>query len=100
MFEEDRIIYATDATPEIRVVGARAVGNDYLVVTFDTGEERLLDTKELLDMPAFEPLSDPDIAEAVYVDHGMLMWLNGTIDLAPEATYRMSHEYVDLNCLR
>ncbi len=95
MFEENGIIYASDAAPEIQVTGARSVGSACLIVMFDTGKERLLDTAELLYMPAFEPLSDPDIAEAAYVDHGMLMWLNGTIDLAPKATYCMSHEYVD-----
>ena len=94
MFESNGIVYASSPTDEPRITAVRAVGNACLVITFGTGEERLLDTTELLNMPAFAPLSDAAVAEAASVDHGALVWLNGKIDLAPQAAYDMSYEYV------
>lgn len=94
MFEANGVVYASTPTDEPRVSDVRAVGNAQLVITFDTGEERLLDTTELLDMPAFSPLTDPAVADAATVDHGVLVWPGGAIDLAPRAAYDLSYEYV------
>jgi hypothetical protein len=94
MYELNGIAYASNPTPDIRVAGVRDVGNRCLVVTFTSGEERLLDTTELLSMSAFAPLSDPAVAASAKVDRGVLTWLDGAVDLAPEATYEMSYEYV------
>ena len=94
MFEANGIVYASNPTEEMRVCSVRGVGNACLVVTFDTGEDGLLDTTEHLDMPAFAPLADPVIAESAKVDHGALVWLDGAIDLAPQAAYDMSYEYI------
>lgn len=94
MYERNGIVYAGACFDGIRATAVRGVGNACLVVTFETGEERLLDTTELLAMPAFAPLADNSVAEAASVDRGALVWLDGRIDLAPEAAYRMSYEYV------
>ncbi len=42
MFEANGIVYASNPTEEMRVSSVRGVGNACLVVTFDTGEDRLL----------------------------------------------------------
>ena len=94
MFEANGVVYASNPTEEMRITAVSAVGNACLVITFDTGEERLLDTTELLGMPAFAPLSNASIAEAAFVDHGVLVWLDGKIDLAPQTAYDLSYEYV------
>ena len=94
MFEANGVVYASEIHTGTHISAVRGVGNACLVLTFDTGEERLLDTTELLSMPAFGPLADPSVAESASVDHGVLTWCDGKIDLAPEAAYEMSYEYV------
>lgn len=93
MYIKDGIAYAGEATPELEVASARYVGNLQMVVTFAGGEERLLDATELSDMPALAPLMDEKVLEDFSIDHGVLTWLGGEIDIAPEAAYRRSFEY-------
>ena len=93
MYIKDGIAYAGEAVPELEVASARYVGNLQMVVTFAGGEERLLDATELSDMPALAPLMDEKVLEDFSIDHGVLTWLGGEIDIAPEAAYRRSFEY-------
>ena len=93
MYIKDGIAYAGEATPELEVVSARYVGNLQMAVTFSNGEERLLDATELSDMPALAPLMDEKVLEDFSIDHGVLTWLGGEIDIAPEAAYLRSFEY-------
>ena len=93
MYIKDGIAYAGEAVPELEVASARYVGNLQMVVTFVGGEERLLDATELSDMPALAPLMDEKVLEDFSIDHGVLTWLGGEIDIAPEAAYRRSFEY-------
>ena len=92
MYIKDGIAYAGEATPELEVASARYVGNLQMVVTFAGGEERLFDATELSDMPALAPLMDEKVLEDFSIDHGVLTWLGGEIDIAPEAAYRRSFE--------
>lgn len=94
MYVKDGIAYAGDAAPELEVASARYVGNLQMAVTFAGGEERLLDATELSDMPALAPpLMDEKVLKDFSVDHGVLTWLGGEIDIAPEAVYQRSFEY-------
>lgn len=93
MYIKDGIAHAGEATPELEVVSARYVGNLQMVVTFAGGEERLLDATELSDMPALAPLMDEGVLAGFSIDRGVLTWLGGEIDIAPEAVYRRSFEY-------
>ncbi len=93
MYIKDGIAYAGEAAPELEVASARYVGNLQMVVTFAGGEERLLDATELSDMPALAPLMDEKVLADFSIDHGVLTWLGGEIDIAPEAAYQRSFEY-------
>ena len=93
MYIKDGIAYAGEAVPELEVASARYVGNLQMVVTFSNGEERLLDATELSDMPALAPLMDERVLEDFSIDRGVLTWLDGEIDIAPEAVYQRSFEY-------
>lgn len=39
------------------------------------------------------PLKDEKIAKDIVLFNGIITWLNGTIDIAPETVYQMSYEY-------
>ena len=93
MFEKDGIVYASEPTEDLAVVGCRSVGDGILIVTFSTGETRLFDSTCLLEMPAFAPLADQDVLEGFSIEDGILTWLDGQIDIAPKAVYLRSYEY-------
>ena len=64
-----------------------------MVVTFSTGEARLLDAYDLIRMEAFGPLSDEEVFKGFSIKSGVLCWLDGAIDIAPEGLYEISYDY-------
>ena len=94
MFIVDGIAYAGEPTPVMGVKAARVVADRVLLVTFSTGEERLFDATVLLDKPVYAPLSDPQVFADFAVDHEILTWENGDIDVATEFVYDHSYAYV------
>lgn len=46
-----------------------------------------MDFKPLLEEPAFAALRDEKKFREVYIDYGVTVWLDGEIDIAPEALY-------------
>ena len=93
MFVKDGVVYASDSADGLEVAACRSVGDGILIVTFSTGETRLFDCTCLLGMPAFAPLANPEVLEAFRIVDGVLTWLDGEIDIAPEAVYSRSYEY-------
>lgn len=93
MFIKNDIVYAGEPTNDLKVTSARAVGNSCLLVTFSTGETRLFDATELLDLPVFKPLNDEATLATFTIDHGILTWLDGEIDISPKALYARSYAY-------
>ena len=93
MFVNDGIAYAGEPVEGIRVVSAKVVGRLSMLVTFSTGEERVFDASALLEMPAFSPLADEPVFSAFSIEHGVVCWEGGEIDVAPERMYEMSFAY-------
>lgn len=81
------IAYAGDPTPVMKVSGVRPLEGHRLWVRFNTGEVRIVDFKPLLEEPAFTALRDEKTFREVYIDYGVAVWLDGEIDIAPEALY-------------
>jgi hypothetical protein len=50
----------------------------------------------LLSYPAFQPLRDENVFRAVQVDHGVVTWMDGEIDIAPETMYADSFAYDEM----
>lgn len=92
MYIVDEICYAANESKEIRVKDATALRGGMVLVTFTTGEKRLFDTT-LLKGSAFEPLKDEEIFENIKVFHGVITWMDGEIDIAPETVYSDSYPY-------
>ena len=45
---------------------------------------RIVDISPLFDFAALAPLKEPEVLRAFSIDHGILNWLDGEIDIAPE----------------
>jgi len=92
MIIKDGICYAGNDLKEIRVKEAKPLVGGMLLVTFTSGERRLFDTT-LLTGSAFEPLKNEEIFKKIEIFHGIITWLDGTIDIAPETVYAESYPY-------
>ncbi len=96
MFEFNGYVYASEPKRGLRVESARIVDDLCMLVTFSTGETRLLDATELLGFEAFAPLADREVFEDFSVEHGVLTWRDGDIDIAPEGLYKRTYEWSPL----
>ncbi len=65
-----------------------ACSADYtLVVTFDNGEQGLLDMEPYLDFGVFRKLQDPGVFRTVHISFDTIAWDSGA-DLDPEFVYK------------
>ncbi|WP_258185348.1 DUF2442 domain-containing protein [Bifidobacterium sp. UTCIF-39] len=88
------ILYADEPSRELEVRSARITDDHIMLVTFSTGETRLCDFTEMFDdVPAFSPLHDEKIFEDFRIDHGVLTWQDGDIDISPTYLYNHSYKY-------
>lgn len=90
MYVMDGIAYAGDPQKKLSVICARPLDGYKLLVRFSTGESGVFDMEPILDTPAFVPLRDKAEFDRVYIDFGVLTWLDGDADLAPEYVYQQS----------
>lgn len=59
-------------------------------------QQRLFDTT-LLEGSTFEPLKDEKVLVNFVIFHGVMTWMNGEIDIAPETMYVESYPYTAQN---
>ncbi len=94
MYEVDGIVYAGSPREGLTVKAVRVLDTGMLVVTFSSGEERLVDTQEVAGWgPALAPVGEEAVWRGTKVAGGTLTWLDGTIDIAPEYLYAHSYPY-------
>ena len=92
MIERNRICYADDPAPTLKIIDARFLGDWRVDVSFNNGERRIVDFTPLLSSSAFRPLRDHAEFSAGRLDFGTLIWRNGEIDIAPEWVYEHGRE--------
>jgi hypothetical protein len=83
----DDLIIKRKSEKILKVKEALPMEGHRLWVRFTTGEAQIFDFKPLLNTPAFAPLADQSVFNSVYIDHGIPVWKNGDIDIAPEKLY-------------
>lgn len=93
MFIINGIAYAGEPTKDISILQVKPLDDMMMLITFSTGEKRLYDASQLLVMPAFKPLANPAIFKTPTLDHGIITWADGDIDIAPETVYQNSYKY-------
>ena len=96
MYVINGIAYAGTSVQDMRVSAVKALDDMMLLLTFASGERRLYDATQLLEYPAFQPLKDEAIFKAASIDHGVVTWLDGDIDIAPETMYANSFPYDEM----
>lgn len=92
MYIKDDICYAGEIAEDIKIVDAKPLEGQMLLVTFSTGERKLYDTTKLTGS-AFDILKDKDVFENPVIFHGIITWNNGEIDIAPETVYYDAYSY-------
>lgn len=80
------ICYADAKTDSIRVVAVTPVNGQMLHLVFSTGEEKMFHRNKLTGS-VFSPLQDESVFCDAELFHGIVTWMNGEIDCAPEFMY-------------
>jgi hypothetical protein len=86
--------YVCGGIPEepLKIREVKVLSDMMLILTFSTGERRLFDAS-ILRGTVFEPLKNPEIFSDAIIEHGVVTWMDGEIDCAPEYMYEHSYEY-------
>ena len=90
MYIKNGIAYAGEQKPPLKISGVRPLEGHKLWLRFNNGEVRIFDFSKELDSPAFLPLKDKEVFNSVYIDYGIPVWGDGSIDIAPEYLYKYS----------
>ncbi|MCL2095826.1 MAG: DUF2442 domain-containing protein [Oscillospiraceae bacterium] len=96
MYIIDGIAYAGELSKDIEVKKVSVLDDRIMLITFSTGEKRLFDVSELLRYPAFKPLENAEIFTLPKIERGVLVWLDGDIDIATETLYKNSFAYQEV----
>ena len=98
MFVHDGIVYGGEPKKCLSVILVKLLPDHMMLITFSNGEERLFDAC-ILKGEVFEALEDENNFRSAYVDHGVITWMDGEIDCAPEYMYRHSYDYAALSAV-
>ena len=94
MFVLNGIVYASERHEDIQIIEVKPLDDMIMILTFSTGEKRLFDAT-ILNGSAFEPLTDAATFKQCTVTDGIVTWMDGEIDCAPEYMYENSYAYDD-----
>ena len=92
MYINEGIVYGGEPEQPVKVCHVKVLPDMMMLIKFNNSELRLFDAT-LLEGPVFEPLRDEQVFSNPVIDHGVVTWLNGEIDCAPEFMYAHSYEY-------
>ncbi len=93
MYEINGVLYAGGPVQGIEVASAKVIDRLSMLVKFSTGETRLFDASGIVKLPVFAPLENKDTFDSFEIEHGVVCWQDGEIDIAPEKMYAMSYAY-------
>ena len=94
MYFSNGFVYGGTPAELMKITKVKPMDNMMLLLTFNSGEQRLYDASQLLEYPVFQPLKDNEVFSHPELDHGVVTWLDGELDIAPEAMYENSYLYV------
>lgn len=92
MFVLNGIVYGGEPEQPLKVTKLKVLPDKIMLLTFSTGETRLFDGT-VLNGGIFEKLNDETVFNNAKLDHGVVTWLDGGIDCAPEFMFKNSYEY-------
>ena len=92
MYIKDGIVYGGEPEQPVKVDRVKVLPDMIMLIHFNNGELRLFDAT-ILDGQIFQSLRDEQVFSKPVIDHGVVTWLDGEIDCAPEYMYNHSYEY-------
>lgn len=92
MYILNGMVYGSEPVDFIEITSVKILSNRIMLLTFSTGETRLFDAT-ILKGEVFEALENENVFKNPTIDHGVVTWLDGGIDCAPEYMYQNSYEY-------
>lgn len=95
MYIINGICYAGKADNTSEITDVKVIDDMMLLLTFSGGEKRLFDAN-ILSGPVFKALKDPSVFRTAKIESGVVTWLNGDIDCAPEYMYNHSFHYDEI----
>ena len=93
MYFSNGFVYGGTPTELMKISKVKPLDNMMLLLTFNSGEQRLYDASQLLEYPVFH-LKDKEVFSHPEIDHGVVTWLDGELDISPESMYENSYPYV------
>lgn len=87
------IAYAQTEVQPVTIIAVKPLEDMMLLLTFNNHEERLFDASALLEMPVFQPIKEQVVFAHPVLEDGVVTWLDGAIDIAPETMYQQSYRY-------
>ncbi len=93
MYIVDGIAYAGEASKELAVKDIKILDKMYMLVELNTGEQRILDAMVLLKYPVYQKLQSKEAFMSASVEDGVLIWLDGDIDIGTTTLYNMTLPY-------
>jgi hypothetical protein len=94
MYIKDGFVYGSNNDMQLKVVSIKTLPDMMMIVGFSTGERRLFDATELKG-EAFFPLREMAVFQHPVIDHGVVTWKNGEVDVSPEYLYDHGWAYDD-----
>ena len=94
MFFANGFVYGGEPQEPLKIQYVRSLPNRMMVLKFNNGETRLFDATVLAG-EVFDPLKADTVFFAPKLDHGIVTWMDGELDCAPEYMYEHSYEYLD-----
>jgi hypothetical protein len=95
MYILDGVVYAGERVDCLDVDKIKVLEDMIMLITFNNNETRLFDAT-VLKGEVFEPLKDENVFKTAKVEFGVVVWLDGEIDCAPEFMYENSYKYEQL----
>lgn len=92
MYILNGIVYGGEPIDSIKILSAKPLNDMIMLLTFSNGETRVFDAT-ILNGKVFEPLREESIFKNPTIEHGIVTWLDGNIDCAPEFMYENSYAY-------
>ena len=93
MYFSNGFVYGGTPTKLMKITKVKPLDNMMLLLTFNSGEQRLYDASQLLEYPVFH-LKDKEVFSHPEIDHGVVTWLDGELDISPESMYENSYPYL------
>ncbi len=92
MYVMNGLVCGGEPSEQMKIISVKTLNDMIMLITFSNGETRLFDAT-VLNGEVFEPLKDDSIFKNPVIDHGVVTWLDGQIDCAPEFMYENSYDY-------